>query len=346
MRILKIQSLFFALLIFNFSYNILGMIASDEECILWHAESLPLAKAVAKTDLEQVRAIISLDNVNQEVRYYKCTPLHIVCYSYTSWKPNNSIEITKELLKHGANINARDYNGETPLQTAAKEGCLEIIQLLLDAGSYIQSSDYAIQTSSFVIQPTHKASNFAHQSFEALAKHEASMDTSSDPAAAPDKPNQATRRMVNSKDKYGETPLHRAAQNVHINIVKLLIESGADVNAQDNIGDTPLHKVARDNRRFGDMWHPIGESGIETAKILLENNANKDIKNNSGYTPVEIIENARFKTNQKLKEFISNFRYRLLNKVVNFINKNREKFEPKEELSKRLPKELLELIND
>ena len=44
---------------------------------------------------------------------------------------------------------------------------------------------------------------------------------------------------VNTKDKYGWTPLRYAA-NGHKEIVRLLIAKGADVNAKNNNGETPL----------------------------------------------------------------------------------------------------------
>ena len=42
------------------------------------------------------------------------TPLH-----YTAW--NNAVEFAKLLIDHGADINARDVNGETPLHWATQE---------------------------------------------------------------------------------------------------------------------------------------------------------------------------------------------------------------------------------
>ncbi|MCZ0933348.1 MAG: ankyrin repeat domain-containing protein [Oligoflexia bacterium] len=53
--------------------------------------------------------------------------------------------------------------------------------------------------------------------------------------------------QVSMKDSKGETPLHLAASQGNIDIVKLLIEGGADINARsespvgEHIGDTPLY---------------------------------------------------------------------------------------------------------
>jgi ankyrin repeat protein len=55
-------------------------------------------------------------------------PLHSAAAS-------RSIEVAKLLLEHGANPNARQYGGWTALQSAAKHGQKEMIDVLLAAGA-------------------------------------------------------------------------------------------------------------------------------------------------------------------------------------------------------------------
>ena len=43
-----------------------------------------------------------------------------------------NLEEVKELLKSGANVNARNYKGNTPLMAAASGGNTEIVSFLLD----------------------------------------------------------------------------------------------------------------------------------------------------------------------------------------------------------------------
>jgi ankyrin repeat protein len=51
---------------------------------------------------------------------------------------------------------------------------------------------------------------------------------------------------VNAFDEIGKTPLHYAVEKEHFDVVRFLIEAGADVNAhhESTIGNTPLAEVA------------------------------------------------------------------------------------------------------
>ena len=44
----------------------------------------------------------------------------------------------------------------------------------------------------------------------------------------------------NAPDNFGQTPIHWASRNGHVEIVKLLMPSTETPNAPDNFGQTPL----------------------------------------------------------------------------------------------------------
>lgn len=84
--------------------------------------------------------------------------------------------------------------------------------------------------------------------------------------------------ILSPTDRAGATPLHYAAEEGNC-IVKLLIISGAEVNARDKNGRTPLFWLVRED---GDK--------IEMFRELLEAGADPTIRDNDGYSVIDILE--------------------------------------------------------
>jgi ankyrin repeat protein len=62
----------------------------------------------------------------------------------------------------------------------------------------------------------------------------------------------ADAALLHARDADGSTPLHCAVWKGHVEVVRLLLDAGADVNAQNSnthYGGTPLHTAAHGNRR-------------------------------------------------------------------------------------------------
>ncbi|MCC6796201.1 MAG: ankyrin repeat domain-containing protein [Candidatus Hydrogenedentes bacterium] len=83
----------------------------------------------------------------------------------------------------------------------------------------------------------------------------------------------ANPQLINERNKLGKTPLHQSLTGGNDEIIKLLIERGADVNAQDNTGLTPLHIAA---------WWSV----TARAKILIDHGANVNAIDKFGDTPL------------------------------------------------------------
>jgi len=73
---------------------------------------------------------------------------------------------------------------------------------------------------------------------------------------------------------YGDSPLHVACVTGHISIVKLIVQSGANINVRSHqLGDTPLSRACA----YGHL---------EVARVLVSVGADVDSSNNEGFTPL------------------------------------------------------------
>lgn len=81
---------------------------------------------------------------------------------------------------------------------------------------------------------------------------------------------------INQANSVGETPLYVASEAGHEHIVRILLENGADVNKAGYDEQTPLMMAV-------EMGHE------EVVEILLEYGANLDAKTNEGYTVFDMV---------------------------------------------------------
>src|SRR6201996_5865555 len=83
---------------------------------------------------------------------------------------------------------------------------------------------------------------------------------------------------VSARDDTHSTPLHLASSNGNNDAVKLLIRHGADVNAQDERHMTPLHRAASSRLAFR----------RNVVRLLLHYGANVGAEDDKGQTPFQI----------------------------------------------------------
>jgi pectate lyase len=144
----------------------------------------------------------------------------------------------KAFLEEGANVNATDVLGDTPLHYAAGNGDKAIVELLLARGANITAKGRYGAT------PLHRASGEDNKDIAALLI--------------------AKGADVNAKDtEWGETPLHWAVYEGYEDIVQLLLAKGADVNAKDGSGRIPL-------------WYAKNKGYTEIVELLRKHGAKED----------------------------------------------------------------------
>ena len=169
--------------------------------------------AARRGDLENVKSLIS-KGANVNARdEYGDTPL----------LDTKNVEVVKYLVSQGANVNTSNKNGFTLLHTAAYEGDVDVVKFLISKGANVNAKNIDGTTP---LLHTRASSEYL-ETVKILV------------LAGAD---------VNAKDNRGNyTPLFWAAHYGNIEVAKFLISKGADVNAKDNIGRTLLHRIKRNN---------------------------------------------------------------------------------------------------
>lgn len=81
----------------------------------------------------------------------------------------------------------------------------------------------------------------------------------------------------NTLNNFGSNPLHVAAIQNRIEIIKLLIVAGVDINHQGEHGYTPLHEAVEQNNK-------------DAVEVLLQLGADDSIENDHGMLALEICE--------------------------------------------------------
>jgi len=148
----------------------------------------------------------------------------------------SATEVAKLLLARGADANARDSKGHTPVDFASHPGpwkpqaATEIIQLLKVHGAEI---DIFLAAS---IGDNDQISTLLRQDSE----------------------------LVRTRDAEGSEPLFYAAKNLHIHTVELLLERGADVNAKRDDGQTAISTA---------VVHMWDRGGSEIVELLRQHGA-------------------------------------------------------------------------
>ncbi|CAL7934148.1 unnamed protein product [Xylocopa violacea] len=177
---------------------------------------------------------------------------------------NNHSEVVKILVNAGADVNARDERGITPLllagSTVAREDCNEMSKFndIVD-----------------VLVSAKASTNVVHPDTGTTALHSAAMLGS--PSATKKLLNGGAWPLYRCKST-GSTPLHLAASTDSPEILSILLESipSGQVDVRDNINRTPLHRASYQGHR-------------ECVQILIDHGGNLAAETTTGVTVIDAI---------------------------------------------------------
>ncbi|XP_062865779.1 caskin-1 [Trichomycterus rosablanca] len=211
---------------------------------------------------------------------------------------NGNVELIALLLEAQAIVDIKDQKGMRPLHYAAWQGKCEPLKMLLKAGSSVNSQSDEGQI------PLHLSSQHGHyDGSEMLLQHQSNPCIRDHAGKTPlDLACEFGRVLVvqlllNSNmcaamlepkpsDPNGISPLHLAAKNGHIDIMKLLIQAGIDTNRQTKSG-TALHEAALCGK-------------TDAVRLLLDSGVSASVRNTYCQTALDIVN--QFTTTQASRE--------------------------------------------
>uniref|UniRef100_H2YPY9 Ion transport domain-containing protein n=1 Tax=Ciona savignyi TaxID=51511 RepID=H2YPY9_CIOSA len=209
-----------------------------------------------------------------------------------------NLHAVRQLLScRGCGIDNLDSQGMTAMQMAATHGHVEIVQLLLNQGADFQLYDNDLMTALHFacsegstdivrlilreeIKPMfHRKMMLRPDAGKNTCLHvtvsKGHRDLTLELIAWAGKLDEVVH-FVNLSRAHNVTPLHIAAAQGHIEITKLLIESGARVNARNDSLATPILLAAQHNN-------------FTIVELLLSYNAELEIRDKDNLTPLLVV---------------------------------------------------------
>ena len=170
-------------------------------------------------------------------------------------------ETIKYLLKHGADVNAKNNNGKTALDEAIDYQAKDFLRRFIEGrATFLDLANNDELVELYKLQQCMHPNGILLESARIgdLEKVKECLTNGAN---------------VNAKsDLTHKTALIKALNNNHFEIAKYLVKNGADVNPEN--GEIPL------------IW--ASENGhFEIVKFLVENGADVNIKNNYNYTALK-----------------------------------------------------------
>ncbi len=162
------------------------------------ASDPPLHRAVYEDRTADAKALLAKGADSQAKNRYGITPLTLAC-------TNGNAALVKALLAAGADANALGQGGMTPLMTAARTGRPAPVKMLLDAGAKVNASDRKGQTA-LMWAAVEGHAPVVRILLDAGADHEAALNS-------------------------GFNAWFFASRQGHGEVIDVLLDAGADVNA-------------------------------------------------------------------------------------------------------------------
>jgi ankyrin repeat protein len=184
-------------------------------------------------------------------------------------RDGGNAETLKLLISYGADVNAADASGWTPILLAAWRPYKDAVNVLLEAGA-----DLMVNTPKGERLLAYAAVGL-EKLFDAMVERKASLDVLNEEggtllhSAAAGGSLRIVKTLIdrgfdlNKKDQFGWVPLHLAAEQGHKEVVLFLLDNGADINARNTLGQTP-YNIGQERDDY-DLRRILRFSGADTS---------------------------------------------------------------------------------
>lgn len=221
----------------------------------------------------------------------------------------------QKLVSQGANINATDSDGQTPLMNAIRKKQTQTAIALVNMGAKIDIQDMnGYSALSHAISYGNRGMVVFLLGKGADLKLKDNYDSSYlHIAAGYDQPEICkillqNKMDINAKNSEGDTPLHVALSYRMYGTARFLVDSGADINARNNYGSTALHyavkygQVSAITKLVSDSSVNRDQNARSMIGYMLSKNADTEIRDSWGYTPLTL---ARYYKNKEMAEILA-----------------------------------------
>lgn len=185
----------------------------------------------------------------------------------------NRVVLKTILLERPTLANFRDYDRRTALHIAASEGQLDICYLLVAKGARINRVD-RWGGSPLDDAQRHRQADVVKFLLNCGAKFGSTSQVTNFITAASEGDREEVQAFLdfgsvdlNQGDYDHRTALHLAANEGHLEIVKMLIEAGADACVQDRWGRSPLDDARKSKKNSADIMKILLKHGAKSTMI-------------------------------------------------------------------------------
>ncbi|MDN5247985.1 MAG: ankyrin repeat domain-containing protein [Wolbachia endosymbiont of Tyrophagus putrescentiae] len=246
----------------------INLVSKEDKLAPLHLAAGSGSTSVVKLLIEK-GAKVNLQNKNGR------TPLHLAAGS-------GGTSVVKLLIEKEAKVNLQDKNGRTPLHLAARSGNTSVVELLIEKRAGVNPQDQDRRT------PLHLASRYDHMDVvDVLVRRNANSMLIDKRGKTPRDltTSEGIREFLRSAEKVQllqqdvhyiadgnqMTSLHLASRYGHIDVVRTLINNGANIEARSGNQYTPLHLA-------------VTGSHLPIVDLLIENGANVNAVDINGKT--------------------------------------------------------------